>query len=192
MGRPSKKEERRAEILAAFESCVVAKGFELTTLADVGAAAGQPRSLVRHFIGNRDQMVVALIDRLLERAMKQIETLPKHGSIDQAMTLLMERVFDDPTTNIVIMELWHVALRDGSVRKRLADVYGGFIVRVTAMLTDGRPDSEIHQRVFSATATAFGAAFFRYLGLLPPSPDQLSADVRALLVGKLPPAGSAN
>jgi AcrR family transcriptional regulator len=192
MGRPSKKEDRRAEILAAFESCVFAKGFQQTSLADVAAAAGQPRSLVRHFIGNRDQMVVALIDRLLERALQQIEGLPKEGSIDQVMTLLMERVFDDPTTNIIIMELWHVALRDDSVRKRLADVYGGFILRVTAMLTAAHPDQETHERVFSATALAFGAAFFRYLGLLPPSQQHLAANVRALLVGKPLPVGPVN
>lgn len=192
MGRPSKKEERRAEILAAFESCVVAKGFELTSLADVAEAAGQPRSLVRHFIGNRDQMVVALIDRLLERALRQIDSMPTQATVDQVMTLLMEQVFDDPTTNIVIMELWHVALRDASVRQRLADVYGGFILRVTAMLADGQEDSVTHERVFAATTMAFGAAFYRYLGLLPPSPDHLAANVRALLVGKPVPAGSAD
>lgn len=192
MGRPSKKEKRRAEILSAFEACVVAKGFELTTLADVAEAAGQPRSLVRHFIGNRDQMVVALIDRLLERALRQIDSMPTQATVDQVMTLLMEQVFDDPTTNIVIMELWHVALRDASVRQRLADVYGGFILRVTTMLADGQEDPATHERVFAATAMAFGTAFYRYLGLLPPSPDHLAANVRALLVGKPMPAGSAD
>ena len=93
MARPSKSIERRGEILAAFERCVIERGFERTTLANVAEEAGLPRSLVRHFIGNRDEMTKALIDRLLERAQGQIDAqdrgMSEHG---RSKALIPERI----------------------------------------------------------------------------------------------------
>lgn len=189
MARPRKGEVRRGEILAAFEACVVRKGFAETTLADVAEAAGQPRSLVRHFIGNRDEMIEALIDRLLERARMQVAQLPALETVDQVMSMLMERVFDDPTTNIVIMELWHVALRDPEVRDGLAEVYRSFIEWVTEAIAQDPDDAPARDRAFASVSLAFGSAFFRYLGLRPPSDAALHRTARAVLTGASAPGG---
>ena len=57
MARPERGEERREQILNAFEVCVGKKGLEGTTLSDVAREAGLPRPLLRHFMGNREEMV---------------------------------------------------------------------------------------------------------------------------------------
>ena len=183
MPRPCLGEERRSEILAAFEACIIRKGFDRTSLADVAEASGQPRSLVRHHIGNRQEMVAALIDRLLLRSQKRIDRLQPTGGVDQMTALLMETVFDDPTTNVVIMELWHVGLRDDEVRNRLADVYRGLVDKVAAMIASSSTEPKIDERAFDAVCLAFGAGFFRYLGFHPPSGPSLLATQRALLAG---------
>lgn len=186
MGRPCKGEERRNEILAAFEACVFRKGFERTTLDDVAAAANQPRSLVRHHIGNREDMVSALVDRLLDRSSARIDRIQPSGGVDQVITLLMESVFDNETTNVVIMELWHVGLRDQIVRKRLAKIYHGLVEKVAGMIARIDPEPAAMERAYSAVCLAFGAAFFRYLGLRPPDSSALYRTERSILVGDLP------
>ena len=167
MGRRNIRDERREEILAPFETCVVRKGLAKTTLADVADEAGQPRSLVRYFIGNRDDMVDALIDRILERGEGQFRELPKDGTAEQLLTM----VFSDETTNVIMMELWHTALRDAALRTRLAAIYERIILEVAAM-TKGCSDRD---SAFAAVSVAFGAAFFRHLGLGPMSAGRVRA-----------------
>lgn len=65
MGRPSKKTERTAEILAAFERCVIAKGLDGTTLDDVAREAGVQRATIRHFVGNREALIRAAVEKLI-------------------------------------------------------------------------------------------------------------------------------
>lgn len=177
MARPRIGTERREEILAAFEACVVRKGLAKTTLADVAEQAGQPRPLVRYFIGNRDTMVTALIDRLLERGEAHFRQLPKGGDAEQAIDVVLERIFADVTTNIVIMELWHVSLRDAALRARLAAIYDRVIFEIAAMIDGPVP----HDRAFAAVALVFGAAFFRHLGLRAPNPANVRAASHRLL-----------
>lgn len=163
MARPRIGVERREEILEAFEACVVRKGLAKTTLVDVAEEAGQPRPLVRYFIGNRDAMVTALIDRLLERGEGQFRQLPKGGTAQQAIDVVLYRIFADEITNIVIMELWHLSLRDAALRERLAAIYERVIFEIAALIDGPEP----RDRAFSSVALAFGATFFRLLGLGP-------------------------
>ncbi len=67
MGRPSKKTERTDEILAAFQRCVVAQGLDATTLDDVAREAGIQRATIRHFVGNRERLIRAALEAMIER-----------------------------------------------------------------------------------------------------------------------------
>lgn len=184
LGRPPVGEERREEILAAFERCVVRKGFAETTLVDVADEAGQPRPLVRHFIGNRADMVGALIDRLLERGESQLSRLPAGRDRQQTIDLLLEAAFADATTNILIMELWHLALRDIPLRRRLAAIYERLILEVAAVSGGaGEPPGANNAQAFAAVSMAFGAAFFRHLGVHPPDDQTVRRAAAQILAG---------
>lgn len=177
MARPRIGAERREEILVAFEACVARKGLAKTTLVDVAEQAGQPRPLVRYFIGNRDAMVTALIDRLLERGEAQFRRLPIGSTAEQAIDFVLDQVFADKTANIVIMELWHLSLRDASLRARLAAIYERVILEIAALIDGPHP----HDRAFCAVALALGAAFFRHLGLAVPNPANVHGASHRLL-----------
>lgn len=181
MARPKVGEERRQEIFAAFEACVVRKGLAGTTLHDVAEAARLPRSLVRYFIGNRADMVDALIDRLLERGEAQLHRLPAGGDVETTLDLLLDAVFSDQTTNVVIMELWYLALRDRQLRDRLAGIYERLIAAVAAHMARSGEDPDLRDRAFAAVSLAFGAAFFRHLGIAPCSPQSLRNVSRQLV-----------
>jgi len=63
-GRPPRSEERRLQILEAFERCLARKGLEATTLDDVAREAGIQRAMIRHYVGNRDALVREATDHL--------------------------------------------------------------------------------------------------------------------------------
>jgi AcrR family transcriptional regulator len=186
VARPKVGEERREEILTAFEACVVRKGFDKTTLIDVAEEAGQPRSLVRYFIGNRADMVSALIDRILERGEAKLRGMPSGGDVEQTLDLLLDAIFTDDTTNLVIMELWYLSLRDAKLRKRLSAIYERMIFEVAALIAGGNEDEFSRDRAFSAVSLAFGAAYFRHLGLTPNSSNTIRNASRHLLTNASP------
>ncbi|WEG09339.1 TetR/AcrR family transcriptional regulator [Microbacterium horticulturae] len=59
MARPSVAAERRVQIAEATIRCIGAHGYAGTTLDLVAEEAGMARGHVRHFAGNRDEMLVA-------------------------------------------------------------------------------------------------------------------------------------
>ena len=67
MGRPSLGAQRREQILEAFERCLVTHGLEATTLEAVAAEAGVQRAAIRHFVGNRDELIAASVDHLTQK-----------------------------------------------------------------------------------------------------------------------------
>lgn len=58
MGRPSVAGERRRQILEAAIRCIAARGLAGTTLDGIAEEAGMARGHVRHFAGNRDDVLL--------------------------------------------------------------------------------------------------------------------------------------
>jgi AcrR family transcriptional regulator len=55
--------QRQKEILDAFETCILKHGIPGTSLALLAEQAQVKRSILRHYIGNRDQIIERLGDR---------------------------------------------------------------------------------------------------------------------------------
>jgi AcrR family transcriptional regulator len=66
MARPDLTEVRTPQILDAFARCVARYGLEGASLEQIAEEAGVKRSLLRHYVGNRDEMVAALAERVVE------------------------------------------------------------------------------------------------------------------------------
>ena len=75
MGRKSMVAIRRAEIVDAVQRCIVRKGLASTTMADVAHEAGMQRSAISHFLGSRDDVVAAAIERSCAYYIELIETI---------------------------------------------------------------------------------------------------------------------
>jgi len=147
MGRPPKTEERSEEIMRAFEACVLRHGLAATTLTDVADKSGLPRSLVRYFMGNRDEMVDRLIERLMAVATSRIDTV-RDASGDMSVARLLDayfgEVFADERSNALMGELWYLARTDPHIRDRVHGVY----LYATSLLTDALA----RERIGSATS----------------------------------------
>jgi AcrR family transcriptional regulator len=56
---------RRGQLLDAIQTCIVRYGLSGTTLARIGAEADTAPSIVRHYLGNRDEVIRAAVERAL-------------------------------------------------------------------------------------------------------------------------------
>ena len=67
MPRPNMATQRREEILDAFEACILQGSIQETSLEALAHQAKMKRSILRHYIGNKDDIICALSERWLNR-----------------------------------------------------------------------------------------------------------------------------
>ena len=94
MARPSLKNQRREEILNAFARCVSRYGLEGATLEKIAGEAGIARPAVRHFVGNRDELVEALVEHVRRDYSAKLDALfawlPDGGRVRAIVDLLFD------------------------------------------------------------------------------------------------------
>ena len=86
VSRPLVSHDRRKRIIDAFITLVAERGLEDVKLADIAAASGVQQTNIRHFIGNRDDLIVAVIHDLMRRYEEGFAEMSK-GEPDIAMML---------------------------------------------------------------------------------------------------------
>ncbi|NKB61463.1 MAG: TetR family transcriptional regulator [Gammaproteobacteria bacterium] len=95
MGRPSIKAERTQEILDAYERCVSRFGVEGSTLEKIAEEAGLRRSSLRHYIGNKDDLLEALVTRFITKSRQSTEELMSCLTAGMDAASLVETLFDE-------------------------------------------------------------------------------------------------
>lgn len=156
MGRPSKKEERTEEILEAFYRCVSRYGLEGSTLERVAEESGLRRSLVRHFVGNREQLESMLVDRVLEQSSQHwqefINTLPSDNCHEVLIEGLFSDEHSDADTILVIESLIFSAGRDEQLRARMQEWMQRFTDDLAEVLKPQHPEANL----LTLEAVSFG------------------------------------
>ena len=118
---PTNRHQERSELstrrlLEAAGDLIVEGGYEAMTLAAVGERAGYSRGLVTARFGSKDQLLTALVERIIDR-WNHRNVLPRTegGSGRQAIVILLdaitEQVERDPTDVRVLYALMFEALR---------------------------------------------------------------------------------
>lgn len=96
MPRPSRKKERTQEILSAFKRCILRDGLQGSTLERVAEEAGLSRQLVRHFVGNRDAMIVALAQSMADDFERLFEEIQAAVGRRKRVATLLDMFFAAP------------------------------------------------------------------------------------------------
>lgn len=150
VGRPSRAPERREQILDAVEQCIIEFGIERTTMGRVAEAAGLPRSLIHHYLGNREALlqaaatrVVANIDRTLRQGLAEA---PEGDVIERLLDVLFGPRMQDQRITHLVDELAITSLRDANVRGLLADMYDAFVSDFERRLSRAFPEAEADER----------------------------------------------
>lgn len=88
MARPSLKAEKTEVILTAYEQCVAKYGVEGATLQRVADTAGMARPLLRHYIGNQEDLLKQCSARMLARSVEQFQQIHLIQSVDDFIEML--------------------------------------------------------------------------------------------------------
>lgn len=171
MARAKIEDQRKEQILAAFETCVIREGLAKTTLQRVADEAGLPRSLVRYFVGNRDAMVDLLIARMIERTTEAFaadRALSPDLSPHELVDFLFDQAMGNDTSNNVVGELWYLAQRDEAVRTRLSDLYQALVDSLMEQMGNngmGKTDQQRRTTAYVLMSLAYGDSSFAFLNL---------------------------
>jgi AcrR family transcriptional regulator len=74
--KPTKGERTRETILNAALTLFVERGYTATTLRDIAAAAGCSLGLTYRYFASKEQLVLALYERLASELQREVDALP--------------------------------------------------------------------------------------------------------------------
>lgn len=129
-------------ILDAARRLLAEGGYEALTLSAIAEAADEPKASIGYYFGNKDGLVVALVDALMHEAnralLDETERLPVgeqrlHALIDGEV-----RIADDAETYRSFLAILPHALRDARLRESVAELYAGYRETVLRCVAAGR------------------------------------------------------
>ena len=173
MGRKDLTKERQYSILDAAERCIAKYGLQGATLNNIASDAGINRGLIHHYIGNRDEVIQMMVERLLERYQNNfrnyIDARPENNHAEVFMDYYFDAWFDlGPEDDALILELLAESERDAHIHKLLLNLYNGFenmIARELAFLFPEADTKKLHSVSYSLMLFAFSHATLTWLGL---------------------------
>lgn len=171
MGRKSLKEERVSQILDAFERCLELKGLESTTLDNVAEEAGVARRIIRHYIGNREDLIQTAVDRLIEKFTQQvflfINAAEGEERFEAGFEYIFSKAFNELPINRQVAALLPASLHDEKVRQAVKKMYDAFHMGVDQQLAEycpTAPEKERQQVAYSVMCLAFGGGWMGNIG----------------------------
>lgn len=146
VGRPSNRDERYEQIMQALVCCVSKFGLEGTTLKNVADEAGLKRPLIRHHLGNRDDMIEALHNYVLARFDADVDNLvralPQKNKADALVDILFsDRAANDPDMTMAFAALTSSARENAGLRERCRKCILRFEEVVAGALSNDIPDN---------------------------------------------------
>ncbi len=162
MPRPSLKNERRAAILDAYGRCVARFGVEGATLERTAEEAGLARALIRHNVGNKDELLEAFLDRYLGAASEEsdnlFESLPDSDRIATLVEWLFDPDYFDAEDVSVTNALITAAIDRPELAARLRQWTFEFTDALQTELERSYPDANAAN--LEAVATGIAAIYF--------------------------------
>ena len=169
MARPDIKQERREQILNAYETCVARYGVAGATLARTAEIAGLARPLLRHNVGNLEDLQAALVDRVLTRsdAMMDalIDSLPLENRLRTAIDWLFDPAYSDARLVQVSAALIAASADDPALAWQMRRWLTDFIARLEQLIVYEHHLADTAR--VSAVATGVAGIYFNVEALYP-------------------------
>ena len=165
MARPSLASVRRPEILDAVCTTMLRVGVANTTLARIADVAGVQPSIIRHYLGNKSEVMRAAVERALENALDVVGSEEQRAADPDE---LLDRLFDGrlsaPEINQLVDQLIGESYHDDELRDDLGAIYLRFLQSLSAQLPVSVPADQREVTAFSLLCIAHAAQTFEHLG----------------------------
>lgn len=166
MGRKSLEEQRREEILAAFERCIPKYGLE-ASLEQIADEAGVKRSLIRHYIGNREALVDELIARITGEYLAHVQTMS--ADVPATLDFLFADKSDYAHEDLIILQVLITAKDRYPQAKRSLQALFEALVRLfaddLAAAYPDKPAAAYTETAYLIIALSLGNESMMWLGM---------------------------
>lgn len=162
--RPDVSEERRNQILEAAALVFARSGFSKARMDDIAAESGLSKGTLYWYFNSKDEIILAMLDRLFERELADLHTLQESGGT--ATECLLEY------TEIAILDMTHLlqlmpiayeylalAFRNEAVLQALKRYSRSYFELIIPIIQQGIDNDEFRQVDPQDVAIAVGAIF---------------------------------
>ncbi len=132
MGRKSKANIRKQEILAHFYEVIIDEGFEGASIAKIAKRMDVNPSLLIHYFSTKDAMVLGLIDYIIDTYSVQIipdfsGTTDPAERWDDVLDVVSRIQWDRIMNNTVYYSCYTLSFRYEEIRQRFRSFYKGLV-----------------------------------------------------------------
>lgn len=193
-GRPSNRDERYAQVMQALTRTVARFGLEGASLSSIAKEAGMTRPLVRHHLGNRDEILTALQAYVLESFEQQTADLINRLPEKQPARALVDDLFSEvePSDADLILAFAALTARatdDPALQEGCRDVVLNFEEAVAGILGESSRSSS---KVAKEAAQTITALYFNVISLSPLNmPQEWAATAHRVSVNILESMGES-
>ena len=145
-GQRAPEEQRREQILSAAYAVALRTGIAGVTLRAVGVEAGLSHGLLLFHFERKDELIGALLDRVLATTMMLDLTedgatpdLPSAGKSDALGELLrreLDRFSQDPRGIRLFFEYWALGVREPTIRAKIGEALERYRAAFRSMTED--------------------------------------------------------
>lgn len=145
-GQRAPEEQRREQILSAAYAVALRTGIAGVTLRAVGVEAGLSHGLLLFHFERKDELIGALLDRVLATTMMLDRTddgatpeLPSAGKSDALGELLrreLDRFSQDPRGIRLFFEYWALGVREPTIRTKIGEALERYRAAFRSMTED--------------------------------------------------------
>ncbi|QAB18214.1 TetR/AcrR family transcriptional regulator [Leucobacter muris] len=164
MARPSVADERREQIIEATLRTISEHGISGTTLDRIADAAGMSRGHVRHFVGNRDRLLLDTARAFYADENGRPAILPAAvASLDGALDYLFGTEFAASSSeNAIVLAFVELARSTPEIAEVLAAAYSSTRERLAAYIAEakhGAPEAARDAAAQGVLSAALGNVF---------------------------------
>lgn len=165
MARPSVAAERREQIIDATMSMIAEHGIRGATLDRIADSVGMSRGHVRHFVGNRDRLLLdtALAVFADERGEAESILPPDVDDVPGALDYLFGEQFLSPDReNAVVLGLVELSRTTPEIADVLTTAYTATRVQLAELVTRAHPTAaraKVQNVAYGILTCALGSAF---------------------------------
>jgi TetR/AcrR family acrAB operon transcriptional repressor len=158
-----RRQESERRLLDAGVSLLVERGFDRFALADVGELAGYSRGLAGHHFENKEGLLVALANYIVNGFAKGVEREPRVAAGWGTVARGIRYYTSSAKRNPLFFRAYMIILAEAALHPKLkalaADVHRRAIEQIVASLEEGKASGEIsptaHTKLNAETIYAF-------------------------------------
>ena len=164
MARPSRKQERRGEILDAYGRCIALYGVDGATLERIAEEAGLARALIRHNVGNKQALLDAFLDRFIHEANTESEALFDALPEKNRLPVLIDWLFDPEYSNLDSARVTNALMIAANDRPQLATRLREWTDKFVDQIRDQllQVDSQCDAETLDAIALGIAATYLNF------------------------------